>query len=150
MVEASEEASMAVANEEPGTTGALPPERKLRRSRKERVLAGVCGGLGTYFGIDPILFRIAFVVLTIAGSGAGIPLYIIALVIMPEGESTPPAEGSASKNSAALLVGTIFIALGLGLLADMLVPWFDRLLWPSLLVGLGIYVIVGARRGGAE
>jgi phage shock protein C len=47
------------------------PQPKLRRSVDDKVVAGVCGGLGSYFNTDPIWFRLAFVVVTLAG-GAGI------------------------------------------------------------------------------
>ena len=61
--------------------------RKLTRSRDNRWLAGICGGLAQYFNVDPVLFRILFVVLTFAG-GAGIPIYLLAWLIIPaEGES---------------------------------------------------------------
>ena len=56
--------------------GALPPYRRLRRSRDDRWLSGLCGGLGRYFNLDPVLVRILFVVLTLFG-GSGILLYLI-------------------------------------------------------------------------
>lgn len=62
------------------------PIRKLTRSRDNRWLAGVCGGLANYFNVDAVLFRILFVIL--AFMGAGIPIYLIAWLIIPaEGES---------------------------------------------------------------
>lgn len=57
--------------------------KKLTRSRTARVIAGVCGGLGEYFNIDPVIFRIAFVVLTLGG-GFGVVLYLIMWVAVPE------------------------------------------------------------------
>jgi phage shock protein C len=61
------------------------PTRKLTRSRDNRWLAGVCGGLAKYFNLDPVIFRILFVLL--AFTGAGIPIYLIAWLIIPaEGE----------------------------------------------------------------
>ena len=60
------------------------PERPaLRRPYQDRMLAGVASGLGRYFGVDPTLVRIAFVVLTVVG-GAGIPLYLAGLLLIPE------------------------------------------------------------------
>jgi len=56
--------------------------KKFFRSRTERIIFGVCGGLGKYFNIDPILFRLFFVLLLFI-DGAGIPLYIIMTVITP-------------------------------------------------------------------
>lgn len=57
--------------------------RKLYRSRKERMIAGVAGGLGEYFGIDPTLMRILFVVAALFG-GPGIIAYLIMMIIVPE------------------------------------------------------------------
>src|SRR5436305_13908400 len=60
-----------------------PPRRRLQRSRSDRVVAGVCGGLGDYFDVDPVIFRIAFVVLAFVG-GAGFLLYPAAWLLLPE------------------------------------------------------------------
>ena len=57
--------------------------KKLYRSKKNRVLGGVCGGIGEYFGVDPVLIRLLWVVFTLMG-GAGILAYIIAWIIIPE------------------------------------------------------------------
>jgi len=51
--------------------------KRLYRSRKQRILGGVCGGIGEYFGIDPVLIRLAWVLFCLAW-GAGIFFYIIA------------------------------------------------------------------------
>jgi phage shock protein C len=56
--------------------------RRLYRSRDDRVLAGVCGGLGEYFTIDPVIIRIVWIVLTFAG-GAGLLLYLLAWLLIP-------------------------------------------------------------------
>jgi phage shock protein C len=55
---------------------------RLMRSTTERMVAGVCGGLGTYFAIDPVIVRLIFVVVTFS-SGMGLPVYIILLLLMP-------------------------------------------------------------------
>jgi phage shock protein C len=57
--------------------------KKLYRSRKNRVVAGVCGGIGEYFDIDPTLVRLIWIILSL-GYGAGIVAYLIAWIIMPE------------------------------------------------------------------
>src|SRR5919109_758883 len=65
---------------------APPAPGELRRSRSNRMLAGVAGGLGAYFEIHPAVFRVAFVVLTLLG-GAGILIYLAAALVVPdEGE----------------------------------------------------------------
>ncbi len=58
--------------------------RTLRRSRTNRRLAGVCGGLGEYFGIDPTIIRILFVLLALPGGLPGTLLYLILWLVMPE------------------------------------------------------------------
>lgn len=57
--------------------------KKFYRSRTDRVLFGVCGGLGKYFNIDPILFRLLFVLLFLM-HGAGLIVYVLMVVITPE------------------------------------------------------------------
>ena len=57
--------------------------KRLYRSKKERIIAGVCGGIGEYLGIDPTIVRILWVLLGLMG-GSGIIAYIIAWIIIPE------------------------------------------------------------------
>ena len=67
-----------------GSPFSFGPERgALRRPFSDRMLAGVAAGLARYFGVDVTLVRIAFVVLTVVG-GAGIPLYLAGLLLIPE------------------------------------------------------------------
>jgi phage shock protein C len=65
--------------------------RKLYKSR-DRKVAGVCGGLAEYFGIDPTLMRIAFVIGTIVTQGTLVPAYIILAFVMPNPEKQTPEE----------------------------------------------------------
>ena len=65
----------------------------LRRPFQDRMLAGVASGLARYFGVDVTIVRIAFVVLTIVG-GAGIPLYLAGLLLIPEEGSDQSIAGS--------------------------------------------------------
>lgn len=58
--------------------------RKLTRSIRERMIAGVCGGLAEYFGWDPTLIRVIYVLATIFTAFAGTIVYIILWIIMPE------------------------------------------------------------------
>lgn len=58
--------------------------KKLTRSRSDKMLAGVCGGLAEYFGLDPSLVRIGYALLTIFTAFAGIPIYLIMWLIVPE------------------------------------------------------------------
>jgi phage shock protein C len=56
--------------------------RKLYRSRTDRKIAGVCGGLASYFNVDPTLIRVLFVVLAVVG-GSGVILYLALWLIVP-------------------------------------------------------------------
>ncbi len=58
-------------------------EKVLRRSRRRRMLAGVAGGLGEFFGINPWWFRIGFLLASIPGGVPGIALYILLWIIVP-------------------------------------------------------------------
>jgi phage shock protein C len=57
--------------------------KRVFRSRKDRILGGVCGGLGNYFNLDPVLVRVIWVVLLFA-AGVGFLAYILAWIIIPE------------------------------------------------------------------
>jgi phage shock protein C len=57
--------------------------RRLYRSRIDRKLAGVCGGLGEYFGVDPVIMRLVWVALTLLSLGLGILLYVVAIFVVP-------------------------------------------------------------------
>jgi phage shock protein C len=58
--------------------------KKLYRARDERMIAGVCGGLGKYFNVDPTVLRVLFVATAIFGIGGGILVYILMMIIVPE------------------------------------------------------------------
>ena len=63
--------------------------KRLARSKDERMIGGVCGGLGDYFGIDPTLIRLLFVFGTLMGF-QGLLAYLILLIVVPE---MPPSVG---------------------------------------------------------
>jgi phage shock protein PspC (stress-responsive transcriptional regulator) len=58
--------------------------KPLRRSSDNRILLGICGGLGEFFGINPIWFRIAFLIAAIPGGLPGLLLYLILWLVMPK------------------------------------------------------------------
>lgn len=131
-------------SEEPGDR-----RPRLRRSRKERVIAGVAGGIAEYFDVDPTLVRLAFIVLALAGGG-GVLIYLIAWVIVPEAGddlSDPTARRDArDPDTTRLFIGGALIALGGIILAARFIPYFMVVFWPLVLIGAGIAVIAGARR----
>lgn len=58
--------------------------KRLYRSREEKMICGVCGGLGEYFNVDPTLVRIIWVVLGLFSAGTGLLAYLLAAIIIPE------------------------------------------------------------------
>lgn len=71
----------------PAAVTAVParPAFRLYRSRTDRMIGGVCGGIAEVAGWDTALVRLVFVALTILGGGIGIPLYVAAWILAPEG-----------------------------------------------------------------
>ena len=111
-----------------------PEPRRLKRSGSDAIIGGVASGLGRYFGVDPILFRIGFVVLTFAGA-AGLLAYLALLVFVPsDGE---PREGGTGAKAAGVAGA---IVLGVCLIAFLSPPLF--FFGPGLLV-LGLLGLAG-------
>ena len=67
----------------PYSTYNQPPERKLTRSMTDKMIAGVCGGIAQYLGVDATLVRLVFGVLVLAGIFPGVLAYIVAWIVMP-------------------------------------------------------------------
>ena len=65
--------------------------KRLYRSRSDKVLGGVCGGIAHYFALDPVLVRVAAVILIIC-AGSGVLAYLLAWAIIPLEQETPPAK----------------------------------------------------------
>jgi phage shock protein C len=66
--------------------------KKLYRSREHKMLGGVCGGLADYFNIDPVITRLAYLLITAASNGFGILVYIIAWIVIPLSNEKPTEE----------------------------------------------------------
>ena len=76
-------------------------EKKLYKSRKNKMLGGICGGIGEYFQIDPTLVRLGFIALCLL-AGGGLIAYIIALIVVPEApEGYNPTAEEAPKTDPA-------------------------------------------------
>ena len=84
--------------------------RRLYRSRDERVIGGVCGGLAEYFGIDPLIVRIITVGLVFAG-GAGFLAYLAAWLLVPDADGASVADGNGRL---ATIAGTVLLVLAIG------------------------------------
>jgi phage shock protein C len=118
-----------------------PPEveqpPRLLRSREDRVIGGVAGGLAHYLSIDPVLVRLVFVVLAVFGGG-GILAYVVAWIVIPEAPVDGPAPVPRAGSNTPVFVGLALVALGGLLLADQLVPLFSwRYVGPVLLIAFG-------------
>ncbi|MEU2107378.1 PspC domain-containing protein [Streptomyces sp. NPDC019507] len=105
---------------------APPPEHRfppvlLRRTARHKVVGGVCGGLGRYCDVDPVIFRIAMGVLSVTG-GIGLIFYGFAWLLIPlEGEEENEARRALSgRVDGAALVAVLLALLGCGLFLSML------------------------------
>jgi phage shock protein C len=68
----------------------MPMYKQLRRSRTEKMVAGVCGGVARYFAVDPVAVRVAFVLLAFLSGGLAVLAYVVAWAVMPEEPVYPP------------------------------------------------------------
>jgi phage shock protein C len=147
------------------TSATIGNTRRLYKSRTNRMIDGVCGGVAEYFGLDPTLVRIVWVLVTLLG-GSGFILYIAAMIIMPVNHEAPLAtEGSAPGEVVysapdkrrfwgivLVLIGAFVLLINLGLIADF--SWWSfshRFVFPALLIAIGaILVLTYSRRSGAR
>lgn len=125
--------------------------KKLKRSNSDKVIAGVCGGFGEYFNIDPVIIRIIWVLLLLLPGGPGFLAYLICALIIPQDDGViHQASSSSTSNTSntALFIGIALVAVGGSMLAKIIWPNFTfrfmRLgkYWPILLVIFGIYIII--------
>jgi phage shock protein C len=148
-------------------------DKRLYRSRTDRMLFGVAGGMAAWLNVDPAFVRIVWALLVFAG-GAGLLLYIVAAIVIPEAPyGVAPGGGPAAAGTApgatptgtpdqpawpyatdgrrdgnpALILGGFLVLLGLWFFAKDLLPSFDdRLVLPGFLVVLGVFLVFGAMR----
>jgi phage shock protein PspC (stress-responsive transcriptional regulator)/uncharacterized integral membrane protein len=148
---------------------------RLYRSTTDRAIGGVCGGLGAYLAIDPVLIRLFFVLLTLAG-GSGVLIYLLLWLLIPAdvaGELTADATRSGAEEFATrarslgdemrtsiqnrnpqtvLLIGAVLVVLGvLFLVQNLHIGWLYWLnagvLWPLLLIAGGAALIWRRTKG---
>lgn len=118
---------------------------RLRRSTSDKVVAGVCGGLGRYFGVDPVWFRLAFIILAIGG-GSGVLLYVIGWIAIPEDGDERSSSNAELGAQGPLIAGVVLVGVGLIFLANNLAPWFNRFMWPAAVIAAGLGLIYSGRR----
>jgi len=135
-------------------------EKRLFRSTNDRMLGGVCGGLGDYLGIDPTFIRIFFFII-IFGGGAGFWIYLLLWLLVPEADGEVTKDfGDRMRNmgddftqavsqphpKSGLIIGGGLILFGIFWLLEQLnLPWlswwdFD-VLWPLVLVIAGVVLL---------
>ena len=151
--------------------------RTLIRSKTDKVIAGVCGGLGQYFDTDPVIVRLIFVVVTLLG-GAGVLAYIVVWIIVPEEGDRSYAERikkdiddrkkdrnsksetgkkisnevkeavAKRKNDGPYIIGAILILIGLMFLVQNFFSFIDfSKLWPLILVVVGLGILLSSAEG---
>ncbi|SHG02047.1 phage shock protein C (PspC) family protein [Jatrophihabitans endophyticus] len=130
----------------PETPTTPPSGRVLRRSRAGRVGAGVAGGLGEYFGVDPVLFRVLFATSAFFG-GAGILAYLLAWAAIPEqGTARAPIDGMlAELRRRRVPPWAVAVAIGLLVWAVAFSWWAPGPFVPVVAVVVVIVVLFGRR-----
>ena len=127
--------------------------RRLLRSRNDRIVAGVAGGLGRYFGIDPVIVRIAFAISILIG-GLGVLAYVALALFVP---TAPAADGEIEpapiERSRGIAIGAgiaiVVIALSWGIFDGPFWGWHGLFIGPGVVfLALAAGAIVIARRGG--
>ncbi|HOV92337.1 MAG TPA: PspC domain-containing protein [Candidatus Kapabacteria bacterium] len=142
----------------------------VQRSRNHRIVAGVCGGLGEYFDIDPVFIRLLFVIVSFF-YGIGVVAYIVLWIIIPstpmesaymtsENPSNPHSDydnkstenieveddsNIRNKNTqqVRIFIGSILLLIGVLILLNELVPNIKgELIWSFILIILGIFLII--------
>jgi phage shock protein C len=128
----------------------VPAERRFLRSRTNRVLAGVCGGIAEYYGSDVNAIRLVAVLIAIfTGIVPLLVAYLVAAILLPEraADGSIPDQAqlaNPSARGAGLVFGVLLIAVGALALANevLLVDW--DLLWPVALIVLGGVLLLAA------
>lgn len=132
------------------------------RSRKNKMIAGVAGGIAEYFNVDPVIIRAAFIIGIFAG-GISFPAYLVLWIIMPEEDKiikindedqvavdiSPEEEQFTRRrsNNFKFLAGFLLIVVGILILFDRIFNWFDlHDYWPIILIIIGIFILIKPSR----
>ncbi|QQY78802.1 phage shock protein C (PspC) family protein [Keratinibaculum paraultunense] len=125
-------------------------EKKLKRSRNDRMIAGVCGGIAEYFNIDPTIVRIIWVLLCFVPGSPGLLAYLICALIIPEDDGViyQDEKNNINPKNTALFIGLALIIIGGAMLMKVIWPQFAFKImnigkyWPVLLIIFGLYIII--------
>lgn len=128
--------------------------RKIYRSRTQRAIGGVCGGMAEYFNIDVLLVRLAWIFGTLF-AGAGIIGYIACLILIPENPSQEmpdkakrkPGEGTKFWGIVLIILGAVFLIQQSGILYRF---HFWHVQWQAIFalgfIALGVYIILNRKK----
>ena len=124
--------------------------KKLKRSSSDRIIAGVCGGIGEYFNIDPVVIRIIWVLLAFMPGGPGFLAYLVCALIIPEDDGViyQDEDSSVNTSNTAIFIGIALIVVGGIMLTKVIWPQFAFKImdigkyWPILFIIFGIYIII--------
>ena len=133
-------------------------KKRLYRSTNDKMISGVCGGIGEYFDLDPSLIRLALVLIGFATSGGLLIAYIVAAIVVPErpegyeyessddqevyDEDGNPVEDVYTQKKTKQIVGIALLAFGGLLMLDNLFMWFDKgIIMPLVIIGIGGYML---------
>lgn len=118
------------------------------KSKDNSVIMGVCGGIGEYFNIDPLVIRVLWAVSLIPFFTTSIIIYLICGFIMPYDDGVIRQDDNGESTTSTninnnLLIGGLLVLVGAFFLAREFIPNFMSImrLWPVLLIVAGIYVI---------
>jgi len=105
--------------------------RKLYRSRVNRMIAGVCGGMAEYFSIDVTVVRVLWVLASL-WNGIGVVAYLIFLILTPDNpeQKDLPVDRKIKSQNTGLIIGIVLIALGLSLILRHPFGFFWHYHWP--------------------
>ncbi|MDD2678506.1 MAG: PspC domain-containing protein [Candidatus Nanoarchaeia archaeon] len=119
-------------------------QEKIFKSKSDKIIFGVCGGIAQYFKIDSSIARILAALLLIMAPGFIIPLYVILAIILPINPSEKVFPLKKSNNSQFLGAGLIIA--GAFILLDYygIISWKNT--WPALLIIIGALMIWGQRK----
>lgn len=127
--------------------------KRLERDLQNKVLGGVCSGLGNYFEMDPTFWRVLFFFLFLFGC-SGLLIYIILWIVMPVRQLQPNdgnviidnATGEVTelkKNNGGMTAGLVLIGIGAIALLGRYIPHISwRMVWPVILIVIGILLII--------
>jgi phage shock protein C len=125
---------------------------KLYRSQKSSMIAGVCGGLGNYFGIDPTIVRLLFVFLAFYHF-LGVWVYLVMVILLPQApfeyDETRTTVRLGESTQTTRVIGGGLVILGLlAVVSTLDIPWFGWMslenLWPAIIVLMGALLLARA------